>query len=75
MSGTTNEYVVFLVAFSKKVSIIQGLQSNLTQKEPMLCKNKSTFQFDFFLLKELYMMFFVSKFHGTGSISLGDNLF
>ena len=31
------------------VSQIQGLQSHLTQKEPMLCKNKSTFQFDFFL--------------------------
>ena len=27
---------------------VQGLQSHLTQKEPMLCKNESTFQFDFF---------------------------
>ena len=29
----------------------------------------------FFLLKELHMMFFVSKYHGTGSIRLGDSLF
>ena len=29
----------------------------------------------FFLLKELHLTFFVSKFHGTGSISLGDNPF
>ena len=27
---------------------VQGLQSHLTRKEPMLCKNESTFQFDFF---------------------------
>ena len=26
-------------------------------------------------MKALYMTFFVSKFHGTGSISLGDILF
>ena len=29
----------------------------------------------FFLMKELHMTFFVSKFHGTESISLGDILF
>ena len=28
-----------------------------------------------FLIKELHMMFFVSKFHGARSIGLGDFLF
>ena len=38
-------------------------------------KMNQLFNLIFFLLKELHMTFFVSKFHGTGSISLGDNPF
>ena len=41
----------------------------------MLCKNKSALQFDFFFYKRTTNDVFVSKFHGTGSISLGDILF
>ena len=52
---------------------VQGLQSHLTRKEPILCKNESIFWFDFFfLIKALYMTYFVSKFHATGSIGFGD---
>ena len=39
---------------------LQGLQSHLTRKEPMLCKNKSTFQFEFFFHKRtIYDVFCV----------------